>query len=308
MSFAGHDYYTELLHPPKQKEPATLDGISLDQFDGVVKNASITNEQRIANAVSSADSQAFWQANPWLKNTAANKKIIDRFLKAKGLFENTTYPDLVDVTTELASTGLLDVDEAAYAQHLDGNGPKKFKGHYTGREFTELESLIAQERDAAIKALSRDTQSDFENVFERLPIEDAQQLLRDAEKQTIANENAKISQTNADSWLSLHPEWKDSTINGKLMLAQMRLNGFVPPYTIEQYEICERQLVADNAVQLIPAQVQKQQAQAVLDRAKRAVETPGSVFDKTTEEEMYALPLDEVRRRAAGNYTGIDRL
>ena len=58
------------------------------------------------------------------------------------------YADFAAATEELAATGLLDIDEAAYASHLDGNGPKKFVGTFTKREFNDLDSLIAQEREA----------------------------------------------------------------------------------------------------------------------------------------------------------------
>jgi Tfp pilus assembly protein PilX len=304
MSF-DPQWYTQ--HPTEEKKPVSLDGISLEQFDGVVQNATVSNKERIADAISKADSYSFQLANPWFKRTTANNKLVNHWLTSKGI-TNPTYPDFTEATGALVNAGLLDIDEVEHVKHLDGNGPTRFKGALTKRDYDSLESMIAQERQAAIEQQSAVQQSDMERAFDRLPIEDAQALLRDAERQFKANENAKISQQNADSWLTLHPEFRDDTGNGKLMLAQLRLNGVVNrAVTVEDYEVAERQLVTAGLLRQNPAQLKKIQAQAVIDRAQAAVNEPGSVFDKTSEEEMYQLPLDEVRRRANGNYSGIDR-
>jgi hypothetical protein len=84
----------------------------------------------------------------------------------------------------------------------------------------------------------------------------------------------------------------------------LRANGVQGAVTIEDYEVAERQLVEAGMVRQNPVALKKAQAQEVLDRAERAVKT-SRVFDKTTEQDMYDLPLDEIRRRANGNYTGI---
>lgn len=301
MTFSA-SWYTQ--HPAEEKKPVSLSGISLKDFDGVVKKANLSNADREADAISKADGFAFQVANPWFKRTAANIKIINHWLSSKGI-NDPTYPDFAEAAEELANSGLLAVDEAAYASHLDGNDPKTFKGALTGRTFDSLDALIAQERQAAFEHQAVDKQPDLERAFDALPIEDQQQMLRDAYQQSLAAQHGQISQQNADSWLTLHPEFRDDTGNGKLMLTQLRLNGVVNrPVTIEDYEIANRQLVDAGLVRLNPAALRKQQAQEVLDRAERAVKTPGSVFDNTSEEAMYELPLDEVRRRANGNYTG----
>ena len=62
--------------------------------------------------------------------------------------------------------------------------------------------------------------------------------------------------------------------------------------------MAHRQLVAGGMLTQNKAALEKQQAEAIKQRAAKAVNKPGSIFDQTTEEEMEGLSLDELRRRA----------
>jgi hypothetical protein len=300
MSFSP-SWYTQ--HPDEEKTSVTLDGVTLDQFDTIVSKATLSNQERQADAIRRADSFAFQVANPWLKLTKTNTKLIDNWLEQKGTTW-PTFPDFASATEALCEAGLLDVDEASYAQHLDGNGPKTFKGPLTGRTFDSIDTMIAQERQAAIEQQASVQQTDLERAFDKLPIEEQKQMLRTALSDHQTKADAKISEQNADSWITLHPEFRDDQYNGRLLLSQLKANGVTGVVTIEDYEIAERQLAASGLLRQNPAALRKQEAAEVVARAQRAVNEPGSIFDKTTEEEMYNLPLDEIRRRANGNYSG----
>lgn len=300
MSFAGHDYYIQ--HPDEEKKPVSRKGVTLEQFDRIVNRAATSNADREADAIEKADGYAFQVANPWFKSTDSNIKLVKGWLKSKGI-THATYPDILEGAEELAQAGLVSVDEAAYASHLDGNDEKTFRGPITQREYDNVGELIANERAAAIRQLGTEKQSDLEVAFEALPIEEQQQALREAEKQAQANADARVNQQNADSWLTLHPEFRDDERNAKLLLAQMKQNqkGKVAgPFTIEDHEIANQQLIASGLLRQHPKALEKQQRQEVVERAKRAVETPGGAFDRKTEAEIEALdlPLDELRRRA----------
>jgi hypothetical protein len=302
MTFSPSWYTT---HPDEQKTNVSLDGLTLEQFDGVVRKATISNQDRTAAAITKADGFAWQVSNPWFKRTDTNLKLINNWLANKGI-TFPIYADFTEAAEELVNTGLLSVDEVERVKHLDGNGPKKFIGSLTQREYDSLDAMIAQERQAAIEQQGSEKQTDLERAFDALPIEEQQQVLRNAEKQSQAVLDGQVTQQNADSWLTLHPEFRDDTANAKLMREQLLLNGVVNrPTTIEDYEIANRQLVAAGLVRQNPAALRKQQAQEVLDRANHAVKT-SVAFDKTTEQEMYELPLDEVRRRANGNFSGRD--
>lgn len=300
MTFSPSWYTT---HPDEEKSNVSLDRLTLEQFDGIVKNYVRSNQERTAEAITKADGATWQVSNPWFKQTKANLKLVNTWLSGKGI-NYPTYPDFTEAAEELANTGLLDIDGAARAQHLDGNGPKTFKGAITKRNYDSLDAMIAQERQATIEQQGAGKQADIERAFDGLPIEDQKQMLREAEKQSHTNADAKISQQNADSWLTLHPEYRDDTANGKLMREQLILNGVTDrAVTVNDYEWANRQLVSAGLLRQNPAALKKQQAQEVLDRAERAVKT-SAAFDTTSEDAMYELPLDEVRRRANGNFTG----
>lgn len=289
---------------PTQEEPTVkLDNLTLDAFDNIIEKASLNNQERQAAAIEKADSYSFQVANPWFRQNDANMKIVNKWLESKGI-RYSTYPEIAEAAEELAAAGLVSVDDAAYASHLDGNDPQTFRGAITQRDYDSLDGLISNERAASIRMLGTEKQSDEELAFEALPLEQQGQMLRDGLKQHQANVDAEISTQNADSWISLHPEFHDGTANGKRLALQLHLNGFKAPYTIENYELAHRQLLASGDVRQNPAQLRKQEAQAGLDRAEYEVKH-SAAFDKTTEDQMYELPLDEVRRRANGNYTGI---
>ena len=292
-------------HAVQEPDPVKLDNITLEQFDSsIVAKAALSNQDKQADAIRRADGASFLVSNPWFKQTKTNFRLVDNWLEQNHITW-PMYADFAAATEALA--GLLDVDEAAYAQHLDGNTPQKFRGTYTKREFNNIDSLIAEERQAVIQAQGVEKQTDLESAFDRIPLEDAQALLKDGERRHQALADGKISAANADAWLTTNPTWRDDTYNGRLMASQLKINGVTGVVTPADYERAQRQLVAAGMVQQNPAALRKQQEQAVLDRAQAAVKTPGSPWDTTSEAEMYELPLDEVRRRASGNYTGSDR-
>jgi hypothetical protein len=289
-------WYTE--HAEEPKSNVSLDGITLEQMDGIVENAAVSNQERTAAAISKADYHSFLRANSWYKPTIANNKVVNRWLLSKGL-PHPMYAEISDATTELAQAGLLgDVDEAAFAQHLDNATPKKFTGTFTKREYTDLDTMLLQERQAVIEQQGAEKQTDIERAFAALPLEDQQKMLTESLNTHQAKADGVITQQNADAWVSITPEYRDDEKNARLLTLTLKRMGVTGVATIEQLEIANRQLVASGLLRQNPKALEKQQQQEILDRGKRAVETPGGPWDTTTEEEMENLPLEEIRRRA----------
>ena len=193
--------------------------------------------------------------------------------------------------------GLLDIDNSKKA-------PRTFVGHFTKREFDSIDGLIAQERQAALH--QKVSRSDAEIALENLPTEQVLSLLRAGERSKQGQENARETGLNADAWLSLHEEFVDNKRNAELMTMQLRSNGCNETIaSVEDYEQAYRQLQASGLLKLDEQELRSQQTKELQERASAALKTTGSIFDQTTEEEMYDLPLDELRRRANGNYSGI---
>jgi hypothetical protein len=294
MTFAGAEY----LRHSDEKEPYDFTKVNLQKFDSIVSNAAKTNQERQADAIAKADSGSFQVANTWYVRSAANERLVNHWLKSNSITQ-PMFADFMAACEALIDAGALEVDEAAFAQFKDGNGPRTFKGALTKRTYDSLDGLIANERQDAISQI---TITHEDSAFDGQPIEDVQALLKEAERIAQSKALAPETQANGDAWLTLHPEWRDDDHNAKMMLAQLRLNGVVNrAVTPEDYEIASRQLIAAGMVRLNPAQVKKQQQQDIQDRADNARPV---LFDKTSKEDMYNLPLDEVRRRANGNFTG----
>jgi hypothetical protein len=292
------------VQPTQEETPVKLDNLTLDAFDNIIEKASLGNPERMAAATSKADYHSFLRANTWYKPTVANNKVVNRWLLSKGL-THPMYAEINDATTELAQAGLLaDVDEAAFAQHLDNATPQKFTGTFTKREYTDLDTMLVQERQAVIEQQGAEKQTDQECAFEKLSADEVRQMIRDGLSQHQTDADRVITEQNGDSWVSLHPEFHDGTANAKRLALQLILNGVTGVVSIEDYEVAHRQLLATGDVRQNKVVLEKQQKQEVLDRAQHAVKN-SAAFDKTTEDQMYELPLDEVRRRANGNYTGV---
>ena len=295
--FVGADYY--IRHNDAVERPAkavTFEEMPLNKFAEVVNNVGRTNAERTNDTIAKADSYSFQVAYPEFLPTENNQRIINHWLKTQGI-ENPTYPDFVAGYEAYKDSGVLDLDAAELAR--DKKQPRTYKGVFTKQTFDSIDSLIANERHAALAQVQ--PVSDEEAAFENLPPAEACALLKDAERATQQQANRSEVQDEADAWLILHPEWRDDTRNAKLMAAQLRANG-VTKATIPDFEKAAQQLRDSGLVRLNQAQLDKQHVKRL---QQRAAEAQAAVFDKTTEDEAWQLPIEELRRRANGNFSGV---
>ena len=82
---------------------------------------------------------------------------------------------------------------------------------------------------------------------------------------------------------------------------QLRTNGVAEgEETIADFEFAFRQLSEAGMLTLNKAPLEKQRAAEIKKLAEQAVNTPGSIFDSRTEDEIYDenLSLEELRRRS----------
>jgi hypothetical protein len=288
-------WYTESLREQSTPvaELSKFENMDESALRKIVDGAAVSNGQRQAEALRKADSYSFQVAHPELKRTARNMKIINHWLTTKGIDQ----PSFADIAAAYDATqSVLDIDK-------DQPTPTTFKGAFTKQTFNSLDELIAQERRAALQQV---TPSSAEQIaFENLPNEQALPLIRQAERVAQRKANAPQVQYNSDAWMTLHPEYVDDDHNANLMTMQLRANGCDErTASIEDCEIAYRQLRASGLLKLDAQTVREQHTKELKQSAKQALNTPGTLFDKTSEEEMYSLPLDELKRRANGNYSG----
>lgn len=281
--------------------PVALDEMPLDKFADVVANAAKGNADKQSEMLTKADSYSFQVAHPEFQRTANNTRLINNWLDTKGI-TNPLFPDFDAAYEDLKTSGLLDIDAAAAAR-LKDRPLKTFVGAFSKATFDSVDALIANERIAAQQQVT--PLSDAEQTLEKLPIEQVQTLLREGERAEQQRVNAGHSQLNADAWLTLHKEYVDCASNARLIVMQLKSNGVSErAANVEDYEIAAKQLRQSGLLKLNSKQVREQHAAEVQRIASEAVNTPGNIFDKTSESEMYNLPLEELRRRASGNYSG----
>jgi hypothetical protein len=292
--FVGADYYISHNDEAEQKtSPITFENMPLNKFTDIVSKASLSNTDRANDAIAKADSYSFQTVFPEFLPTENNQRIINHWLTTHNI-TNPTYPDYVAGYEAFKDSGLLDLDAAELAR--DRSTGRTFTGVFTKQKFDTVDGLIGAERRAAIAqgAPISDEQRDFEN---NVPLN----MLRDAERAAQQQANRAEVQDAADSWLILRPEWRDDTRNGKLMRAQLKDNGVTQP-TIADYEHAAQQLRASGLVALNPKQVEKQHAKQLQERANEAAK---QLFDDTNEQEAWELSLEELKRRANGNFSGV---
>ncbi len=286
-----HPRYYLPQHQEVESDPSTLDNLTLEQFTGVVNKASLNNNDLQNEAMRKADNYSFLTANPQLKNSAKNIRLINHWLTSRGI-ANPLYHDFQGAYDALAAQGLLDIDTTKKA-------PRTFKGMFSAQTFDDLDTFIAQERAASLRQVTQRTPEEL--ALENAPPEKVLEMLREGERQEQLKVKLVEVGKNGDAWLTLHPEFMDTPRNGHLIAMQLRTNNVAEgSATIQDLEIAYKQLRKSGLLSLDKDVLLEQETEAVKQRAARAVATPGSIWDKTTEEQMYDenLPLEEVRRRA----------
>src|ERR1700730_2370971 len=268
--------------------------LTTDKLNKLVNKAAMSNQDRQAQAISKADAYSWQVANPQFLRTAANTRLINHQLDTMGIV-NPTYPDF-DRAYAACDPSLLDIDAAEVAR-LQDQPLKSFVGTFTKQTFDTLDSMIAEERRAAIQQVTPSSEEDLE--FENLPQDQVLTLLKQGVHANQQKGIVRNTVSNCDAWLTLHPDYIDSDRNGKLMLQQLKTNGVLESEaSIADYETAYQQLRASGLLSLNQKSLDKQHREELHKRVAQAVAEGGTVFDHTTEDEMETMDLDEVRRRA----------
>lgn len=283
----------QCLDGKASERDADFDSLPLDEVAVIVGQSAKTNAERYADAIAHADSLAFRVVHPEYIPTAENDRLMNHQLQTWGI-KDGTFHYFERAYEHLKDRGLLTLDKGEIARQQD-HPLKSWKGVLTGRSYDSIDGLIANERQAAIAKMGV---SDGERALDNLPQEQALNLIKKLEHTAQHESDAAEMQANCDAWISLRPDYRDSIHNGKLLTNQLRSNGVTGVASIEQLEIADRDLQASGLLERNPKQVAKQQEQAIRARAEAAVAEGGSVWDQATEDDMYEMDLEEVRKRA----------
>ena len=288
--FAGAEWYTRHPDDKQHEPPITFDEMPLKDLTALVDEASLSNGQKHAEAIAKADSFSFQRARPEFLPTENNKQLINHWLKTQRI-DNPTYPDFEAAYEHYKDSGLLDIDSAEFAR--DKSVPRTFKGALTDQIYDSVASMIAQERNAALRQVPN--VSDAEAALYELPIEQFQALVKQGERAAQHQVNSGESQKNADAWLLLHPEFSDDKRNANLILQQLRANG-VTDATMADVELASRQLRDSGLLTLKKKELAKQHT---AELQKRADAFKDDLAERDfNEEDAETLSMEELRKRA----------
>jgi hypothetical protein len=266
-----------------------------DTLNKVVKKAAMSNLEMHAEATRKADSYSWQVANPQFIRSAENVKVINQLLQTWGI-TNPTYPDFQRAYEFALNADLLDIDKAEIAKQQDFP-LQTFVGTLTKRTFDNIDEMIASERLAAIQQVPHPSEEEI--ALEDMPLDEFQTTLKQLERGEQQKGKGLTTGSNGDAWLTLHPEFIDSERNAKLMRQQLATMGVLEDVaSIANYETAYKQLFPSGLLSLNKQSIAKQHREELQQRASEAVSVGGSIFDKTSEDEMYSLDVEELKKRA----------
>jgi hypothetical protein len=273
-------------HPSEQRQTihTKFDGMPAQKLDAIINRAAMTNQQRTDEALTKADAFAFQVANPQFKRTDKNTRVMNHQLSSWGI-ENPTYEDFARAFDALNESGLLDIDETVPV-------PRTFTGIFSKKTFGNVDELVLNERHAALQSMSV---SEEEIALEQLPLDQFKDVVKSREREEQRKVDGYKTGIAGDAWLTQHPEFKDNRFNARLMRQQLATNGVLEgAATIPDYQRAYQQLLTSGLLSLNQTEVNKQHQESLRQEASEALKP------ELTEEEMEALPFEELEKRARG--------
>lgn len=134
-------------------------------------------------------------------------------------------------------------------------------------------------------------------VRPELSAEEIKVAFEDAQREDVTR---TTNIRNADEFVLLHPEFRDTPSNGKLMTTMLNKLFGDGAYTVDQYESAYQALCVTNSLAL-DAAVVKQQQQAATEAQRRAAlqkrtDAAARAFDPNADYD--SLSPEEIRKRA----------
>lgn len=169
-----------------------------------------------------------------------------------------------------------------------------YYGELTGKNYDSVEALRHYE---GLEAMRRNAPSKEEEAVETMTPEE----LRSGIERLMRSEQQKVAQVQASidlaAFLQSHPEYEDSDQNGAALRRCLIGMGVQDLTTVNFYQVEEafNRLSQTGELKLNAGAVKKQVERAVSNRVKEIEQERNVNWD-----ELYSMPLDELRRRASG--------
>jgi hypothetical protein len=179
-----------------------------------------------------------------------------------------------------------------------------FYGKLTDKNYSSFEEMRHYER---LEAMRRNVPTEEEAVFDNLPAEKIRELFEKASKSEQEKTDFLLMGEDLQTWKELHPEYIDDmgpvgAANMRAMIAFLHARSIKHP-SLTQLEDAYESLAARGLLQLDQAVLAQQgkkrhQKRAGQIEARGGVAAAAANMPIESEEELEAMPLEEIRRRA----------
>lgn len=170
-----------------------------------------------------------------------------------------------------------------------------FIGQISGRHYNGYEEMVAGERLAAARQ-NASIIDEADKAINAVPIETLRII---AERAAIADDHAaggNRSRKDVATWGALHPEWKDTPRNVKLMNHELERQGVLINPTVAELETAYNSLTKNELLDLNEKKLREREQKATQQRANQIQEDGGPLAPIYSEQELNEMPLEELRR------------
>jgi hypothetical protein len=170
-----------------------------------------------------------------------------------------------------------------------------YHGKVTGVIFPTVEAMLEAERHEIMKRSRPDGTRDLNSIS---PAE----LRTFIEDESLSNKQREArahTQAIGDAFSQLHGEYIDNKRNGETMKHAFGLLGIVNP-SLSQFEEVYEKCKVQGLLELNQKVINEQYALS----ARTYAEEVRAASIMPSEEELYSMPLEEIRRRAGGGSGG----
>jgi hypothetical protein len=167
-----------------------------------------------------------------------------------------------------------------------------FIGQISGRHYNSYEEMVANEKIAAAHR-DREMIQQQDDILKTIPLETLRVVADRAAYEDKTQQDRLATKKNADAFIAVHPELIDNKSNAFILLNQARTMFGDGELTVNNLEDAYQYLRDRTDFLKLDAKELAKQQKA---QAKAHYETERARSVRPTEQELYDMPLEDLRR------------
>ena len=171
-----------------------------------------------------------------------------------------------------------------------------FIGQISGRHYNGYEEMVAGEK---IAAAHRDASiiAEQDEVINSIPLDTLRTIADRAAIAADSANNGNRSRADVAAWGALHPEWKDTPSNIRLMDHELKRQGVLINPTVAELEKAYNSLTESGLLDLNEKKLREREQRLAQQRANNIQEN-GGPLPAFNEAEAYSMNMDQLRVQA----------